>query len=88
MSDHLEYEVANHNVLIRDLASRVEKLQTTMHKTASGLLLPGPGASVVSRTEFNKLVEEVRTLREEVRVISDVAFEAVRILDRMAGMEG
>lgn len=94
-TENIEHELANHNVLIRDLADKVAALK--MERRPSGLVipggntLPGPGAAVVSRTEFNRmrdgLVAEIEALKAELATISDVAFEAVRILDRIAGME-
>ncbi len=85
MSEHLEAAVANNHVLLRELADRVDKL-AQYKRTDSGLILPGPGNAAVSRTEYNKLRQEVESLREELALVSDVAMEAVRLLDRMAGM--
>lgn len=90
---HLEAEVTNHHVLIQDLMDKVKVLEA--RKTPSGLILPsgvlpGPGAATVSRAEFERvrgaLVNEIEGLKAELAVVADVAFEAVRILDRMCGM--
>lgn len=90
MSEHLEHEVANHHGLIRDLMEKVGRLE----KSPGGVLLPnalpGPGNATVSRVEFNRmreaLVNEIEGLKAELALVSDIATEAVRILDRMAGM--
>lgn len=93
MSEHLEHEVANQHEAIRELRDRVRTMET--RKTEAGLIVPaptllGPGNAVVSRVEFNRmrdgLVSEIEELKALVGEVSAVAGEAVRILDRMAGM--
>lgn len=53
MSEHLEHEVANLALNLRDLDRRLAR----MAKSQGGVLLPGPGGEAVSRVEFNKLVD-------------------------------
>lgn len=90
MSEHLEHEVANHNNLIRDLAEKVGKLERSPGGVFLPAAIPGPGNVAISRVEFNRMrdgmVSEIEALKAELAKVSDIATEAVRILDRIAGM--
>lgn len=91
-SEHIEHEVANNRILINELLDKVGKLE----KSPGGVLmprteaLPGPGNAYVSRVEFNRmregLVNEIEALKAQLGQVADIATEAVRVLDRMAGM--
>ncbi len=97
MDDVIEREVANHNVLLRELADKVADLSRHHRRSPGGLILPtdnvspGPGNAYISRAEHNRqrdaMVAEIESLKAQVVAVSELAMEAVRILDRMAGME-
>ena len=91
-NEHIEHEVANNRILINELLDKVGKLE----KSPGGVLmprtepLPGPGNAYVSRVEFNRmrdgLINELEAVKAQLGQVSDIAAEAVRVLDRMAGM--
>ena len=94
--EHLEYAVANQNIELRELRDRVAELAKTARKTPNGLILPenvtpGPGAAVLSRQEFERvrggLADEIEGLKATVASLANELGVALRILDRMAGME-
>lgn len=93
MDEVTNREVANNAILIRELMDKVNALQA--QRSPGGIImpqpLPGPGAATISRTEFNRMrdgmVTEIEGLKAQLAAVSDVAMEAVRILDRLAGMQ-
>lgn len=75
MNAHLESEVAN-------LAIRFEDFERKWERSASGIVLPGPG--FVTKAEFEKALTP---LVQQLEELSDLTAQAMRILDRLAGME-
>lgn len=88
MQHDIEMTLANHDALLRnnqdDMARLAERVKALANrKTEGGIILPGPGGDAISRAEFNRYKTEAAA---ELKLVADVAFEAVRILDRMSGM--
>lgn len=75
MDAHLENEVAN-------LAIRFEDFERKWEKSSSGIVLPGPG--FVTKVEFEKAL---KPLVQQLEELSQLTAQAMRILDRLAGME-